>query len=354
MKRENSIDILRIIAFLGIVAIHVSGPFLSTYENNIDTLSEVYKFIVCLFNCIGRFGVPVFLMISGEFLLKNEKNADYKVFYKKSIKKLFIPTFIFSIIFFIYKIVIAIFNNNSIMGIIKYFVIGKSFYHMWYMYMLIGVYVFIPVLIKIKKEIGEEKFKLITYIYFPISIICLWTTKSTIQWNPGISVLYLSYVMLGYVISNNKKNKSKIKFWLFLIISLSFEILMSIILKFLINSGNNTKLQIQENTSPLSALAGIFMFLAFNYLRVEKDWIKISNLTFYGYIIHALILDIILKINIMILGKEYYLNVNPTVAIPSITIITFLLSLLFAYILKKIIKRFSKNENHPTNSVTKL
>ena len=346
MKREENIDLLRIVTFIGIIAIHVSGAFLGIYKNNIDTVNTLYKFTACLYNCIGRFGVPVFLMISGEFLLKNKKILNYKVFYEKSFKKIFLPTIIFSIVFFIYKIIINFLNNsNEIIEIIKNFIIGKPFYHMWYMYMLIGVYICIPILIKIKEKIGEKMFEKITYIYFSISIICLWTTDSTIQWNPGISVLYLSYVMIGYVISTKVREKSKLKFLIFTAISVCIELLMSIILEFLINSGYESKLQIQENTSPLSALAGIFIFIAFNYLKTEKNWFKLSNLTFYGYIIHALILDVILKINIIIFGKDFYLKMNPIIIIPCIIIIILILSFIFSYILQKMVKRIHNFNN---------
>ena len=36
------------------------------------------------------------------------------------------------------------------------FVKGRPYYHMWYLYMMIGVYMFVPILVFLKNQIGEK------------------------------------------------------------------------------------------------------------------------------------------------------------------------------------------------------
>jgi surface polysaccharide O-acyltransferase-like enzyme len=60
---------------------------------------DKYYIIESLFNMVSRFSVPIFVMLSGAFLLHKESNGDAKAFYKKSCKKLLVPTLIVMAVF---------------------------------------------------------------------------------------------------------------------------------------------------------------------------------------------------------------------------------------------------------------
>ena len=221
-SRENNYDLLRILCMIGVILIHVSA----TYLNNEAVLYNAGNYNgnqtiwISLFNCIGRFAVPCFLMLTGALLLNNPKNREYKYFYKKMINRIVMPTILFTIIYFLYRVIISLFGNGDIISIIKDTLKGKVFYHMWYMYMLFGVYLFIPIIIRFKDDIGEKKFKIVSIIFLPLAVLCLWISKFNVEWNVAKSFLELSYVMIGYIIANHFINKKYIYFWIFFIIGL--------------------------------------------------------------------------------------------------------------------------------------
>lgn len=71
--REKNYDILRIIAAFMVISIHVSAESVSY---NIAMPNSIFSF-GNFFNSFSRFGVPIFIMLSGAFLLTNPKNTNF-------------------------------------------------------------------------------------------------------------------------------------------------------------------------------------------------------------------------------------------------------------------------------------
>ncbi len=146
-KRNYSLDIARIIAALTVIMIHCSAPFVTGSQ----LFSSEFVF-GNMFDSISRIGVPLFLMISGALFLDEQKEVTLKGIISKNIKSLAIITIIWSVIYSVVKnIVFPFFDGgsinlkNAIGGIIN------GHYHMWYLYMIIGLYFIVPVLKKIIK-----------------------------------------------------------------------------------------------------------------------------------------------------------------------------------------------------------
>ena len=84
------LDILRGLAIILILFWHVSNNFPTNLTNWKCSIS---------FLALARIGIPLFLMISGALIL-NRKNSNIKDFFKKKIKRLFIPYILWVIIYF--------------------------------------------------------------------------------------------------------------------------------------------------------------------------------------------------------------------------------------------------------------
>ena len=78
--RESNFDLLRIISAFAVIILHVSYWFLKI--DDASAFSNCH-FLTLLLTSITRFAVPCFFMLSGAFILADERNADYKYFYKK-------------------------------------------------------------------------------------------------------------------------------------------------------------------------------------------------------------------------------------------------------------------------------
>lgn len=344
-NRLNNYDLLRILCAIGVTLIHVTGIYRLNTVALINQNEEInYTLIEAFFDCIGRFAVPVFLMLTGVFTLSNPKNKNFFYFYKKSIKNIFVPTIIFTILYIIYQIIISVtFKDIKVENIIKNVVLGEPYYHLWYMYMLIGVYILIPFIIRLKDDIGIKRFKIVSILFFPIAILSLWTTEFKFNWNFGMSFLYCSYLMIGYIISKSIKNKSLIKFIIFLMLGILLELFATYKVNDII-LGNEVKYTIQGPSSPIIALASVFIFIAFSNLEIKQNFYFISSLTFYIYLVHAGVLDVIKRIFRIFNIEKYFYYSNPYCAIPAFTIIVFILSILVSMLYIKFVKIFGKTK----------
>lgn len=147
-SRKNSYDLLRIISAFAVVLIHVNATI--TANANISLLNwSLGSFI----NTITRFSVPCFVMLSGALLLNNKKNANYSYFYRKSFYKIGIPLCIFTLLSLLFSMGTALIEKNSLIEVIKTYVSG-DFNNYWFMFMLIGLYFLVPIIIRIKKPLN--------------------------------------------------------------------------------------------------------------------------------------------------------------------------------------------------------
>ena len=129
IERNFTLDALRVIAILAVVMLHISANIVF---NNNDYYSN---FIVGnFFDSISRFAVPFFVIISGYFMLDDNKTFSIEKFTHKTLN-----LFILLIFWSAFYALVYDFHN-----FIHSFSYGH--YHLWYMYLIIGLYLITPVL----------------------------------------------------------------------------------------------------------------------------------------------------------------------------------------------------------------
>ncbi len=338
-SRDKNMDLLRIISAFMVVMIHVSGIYIVEYIENINV-----DFIIAdIFNSFARFAVPTFVMISGAFILKDSGNEDKKTIYKKMWKNIIIPTIIWSIIYFLINISMDIIQFILGVGEIDIktnllnWIQGKPLYHMWYLYMIIGMYLTVPYIFKVKNKLGERKFTIFGIVVLIVGMIISYITPVfwIFEW-----IKYIGYFILGYVIyiyaSQNKNNRKAIIFLMLALFFLTFVFISSeIIVRN--NLFNKDYVLVKHELSIFVLPATLCIFAAFSYKKESNfkiDVGKIANHTFNIYIIHA---GIILGINMI---RDLITQKLPQsiLYIPIMTTIVFMLSLGISIILKKLKK----------------
>jgi len=75
-ERNKNLDLLRVLASFMVILLHVSTKYV---VENIGS-PNLYFTIGNFFNSITRISVPIFVMLSGAFILDNVKNKDYEFF----------------------------------------------------------------------------------------------------------------------------------------------------------------------------------------------------------------------------------------------------------------------------------
>lgn len=144
-KRFIWIDYLRCIAIICVILCHVTETTVSLSIGNYFDISSGYN-IPLVFFAIGRIGVPFFILITGFLLLDREYNKEKRIsFWNKRVIHLFIIVEIWlAIYFFWYQ-----FYEKTPVSMGDYikemlFLRNCDMSHMWYMSMILGVYIFIP------------------------------------------------------------------------------------------------------------------------------------------------------------------------------------------------------------------
>lgn len=162
LSRESNFDLLRILSTFAVVMLHVSGRFLQTNEIGATTNCN---FSVMIVNHIVRFAVPCFLMLSGAFILDDERNADYKFFYKKSFKSIGITGLVFCLLYTLYSVTkltlsVCILHKhgldylmNELLVIMTKLLVGQPAGHLWYLFTLAGLYFATPFVIRLALDL---------------------------------------------------------------------------------------------------------------------------------------------------------------------------------------------------------
>ena len=145
MKKERVLypDAIRTLSCIFVIIIHVSGSN-AWYTLNVE---ENAWAVLMVYNAFVRSAVPLFVMISGIFLLEPSKNVGGKYLGRKIIHllKIYIVWSIFyGIVYSIENL--QIFQSQNVLNILQSIgtYIVESKYHLWFIPMLIGIYFLVP------------------------------------------------------------------------------------------------------------------------------------------------------------------------------------------------------------------
>lgn len=227
-QKENIawIDLLRIIACVIVVVAHSCDPYVAQFDNDrTEFLSGTF------IGSFMRVSVPLFVMITG--ILSLPIRQEMGTFYRKKIGRIIVPLVFWSlvlpIIYYAYFQFFASVNpasastNFSLIGTInKMYTFIFNFNYttipLWYLYMLIGLYLIMPIVSGWLKHATQKDLKLFLYIWGATLTIpylkmlapvlgyagnygntnlfgvCDWNTYGTFYYISG----FIGYIVLAY------------------------------------------------------------------------------------------------------------------------------------------------------------
>lgn len=300
-------DFLKIIACVAVIVIHATATII--YRENIYTNGWM---TANFYNSISRWAVPIFIMVSGLFFI----NFDLKKSLKMSLKTIKI-LFVWSFIYFVgnatlkNKFYIFDLDFKEIIVFIKNFLKGSISPHLWYLYMLVGLYLSMIFLKKIVENSNKRELQFfiaigfITYIVIPtitnfqiFSLLRTFTSKLYLN----MFGCYFVYLLLGYYINKyNIEKKYRIIFYIAAVFSLFLTYALTRHLSFIDNKINEI---FYGNSSINVFFVSVGVFLLFrniNFVTLKDNYKKciynIVNKTFGIYLVHQLVINTLNRFN---------------------------------------------------------
>lgn len=158
------LDVVRLVAMFTVVCCHCTDPF-NFYPGTAPDIEDI-KFWGAAYGAALRPCVPLFVMITGALLLPVK--GDVSVFYKKRIPRVFWPFLVWSVFYALFPWLLGVlgFSQDTLLMFFPYsdeaarsLSLGVSAeyvsqiplnfspigVHMWYIYLLIGLYLYLPV-----------------------------------------------------------------------------------------------------------------------------------------------------------------------------------------------------------------
>ncbi len=325
------VDFLRAIASFFVIMVHVEG------------MGGDLKWANIIYLILSRLGVPVFFMVSGFLLLS--KQEPLNAFFKKRIAKVLIPFFAWSIFYDIVWNQQLINTGTSFEHILTLFIRifrGPRAHHLWFLYPLIGLYIFTPVLRVFttnSKQRDIAYFIGVWLITVPIFAIVKYYTPLSFGFELQFASGYIGYYLLGLYLGRLESNKET---------NISFTVLFfaGFLLTFLIYMLNIPPEESIHRNVYRSYLSLNFIIMsvgAFGLLKstgnklsqAAKKPLAILGETSFGiYLVHLIVLNWIRQ-----WWETLNLSSTPMIslwAIPLITLLCFFTSFIIVRILKKI------------------
>lgn len=361
MKRERltNYDYLRVFATFAVVLLHVSALWIDF--RGLFKLHSIIN-IAYIYNDMTRFAVPCFLMLSGALLMRDSLNVSFKQFYWKAFIKLGVPTIIFTLIYTAYTyfaINYGIFpSKGTVFSILlNKLVRGTPLYHMWFMYMILWIYLFVPFVKIIKNNISK-------YDYTKMGIIlCIMATLSSfmssercVAWDIGKAFEYLSYFIMGDIIYTFWRDKCpplqdmNRKGYLYIAAGFIVEIYAGLSAIFKFNNYFRFSTAIFPTgligpLTPLATVASILIFIGFTMLKLNEEKVVriISDNSFNIYLIHALVIELVIRIPIFKLHLfDIFSNFSVAISLPLIAFVLFLIAHLLGMVYEAVYLRIYK------------
>lgn len=138
-KRMVHYDLLRIFAAFSVVMLHSAAQFWYT----LDVRSTEW-IIANSYDAVFRFGVPVFVMISGAMFLDRDYTLDVKRLYKHNILRMLVLYVVWSCLYGLYDCRNIDIQEAGIKAVFRELLYGR--YHLWFIPMIVGIYMLLPIL----------------------------------------------------------------------------------------------------------------------------------------------------------------------------------------------------------------
>jgi surface polysaccharide O-acyltransferase-like enzyme len=314
------------------VILHAAAPILYKFQ----TVTSTTWWTGNVYDSLTRWCVPIFFMLSGALLLNPKKIEKQSVFFKKRMSKVIIPLLAWSTFYLIVQI-----NREALLNdpfiITKAFFEGNVYYHLWFLYVIIGLYFILPVLRVYIVGASRRNLQYYLLLCFIVTSVFSYISKFheiAIDIQVEAATGYIGYFLLGYYLHNYELSKVTKGIMYFLALIACAVIIRGTYLLTVDNKGFFDGYFYHYQNMPVVFLS-IAVFILFKDIKIDLSrffLFSLINKTSLGiYLLHPYIYLLLLE-NYDIHGH----TIRAWAGIPLLAIFALLVSLVIVAILQKI------------------
>ena len=268
--RNSNLELLRIVAMIAIVCHHFAMHSGFQYLTGVITIEKVW---IQWLSIGGKFGVNLFMLISGYFLILSDNDLKFN-----RVAKLWGGVLFYSILF---TFLDYLFNPHSNVGIKEFIkmLIPFSRSTWWFATSYFFVFLFHPFINVFLKSLNKENYiKFLVTVFIFICIITTLFGGSGFGVSGGTFWLFYLYSVAAYIRLHmvNYRNQKFLIFGVFLYLCIfAFIILFDCFSLFFPFFENKITMLISES-NPIMFFCSIMVFIGFNNLKI-KDKSMIFN-----------------------------------------------------------------------------
>ena len=326
------LDNARIAAIFAVVWLHVAAALVTKTE-----LGSGYWWIGNGYDAAVRWSVPVFVMISGALLLDPARRDSLSDFYHKRMARIVWPILFWSAFFLLFSLLKGQIKGEPLSGmdLLGKLGQGRPYYHMWFLYMIVFLYLFTPFFRMVVAACSRRELAFLIGAGLLLaagkSIFSSWLAEPD-QFFPVWFLNYVPYFFLGYWIRTDARRPA-------------IPILAGVVLLCVLMTmfgfwwlANYRNLELGMYCYGYLSLTVIPMSVAMMYwLKAWQNPIfsaavtqKLSLLSFGVYLTHPIMLDMATFFGF---GPQ---RIHPLLAVPLLALLAFGASLLLSWLISQL------------------
>ncbi|MCR4787110.1 MAG: acyltransferase family protein [Lachnospiraceae bacterium] len=334
-KRKDYLDLLRILASYTVVIGHITTQYMYAVTPGSHEGISFRAYVVVCDMCI-----PLFCMISGALFLSRQ--IPIEKMFKKYILRIVLIFIFWSLL---YSVLFE--HSNGLGTLLSSFVRGYS--HLWFLYMIVGLYIVTPILAKIAQDETLLKYFIVIGVIFflvipeALQLLSLVSEKSaqylsSAYSNMGMQTVsgYALFYMLGYYL--DKLDKKKILPIPVLFICFIAALVIPILLNSVYCLHNDQEISILLSNFSVGNL--IRSSCAFLIVKHIYDWDNsgehpviffLGKISLGAYLIHQMV--------IILLNHKAGINsltFDPVYGVPLVSLIVFIIAYILSFLVSKI------------------
>ena len=333
-------DLLRIAAMAAVIVLHVCG---NNWQG--EDIHSLDWHLLNVFDSLVRWCVPGFVMLSGMFFLDPGRNVTYRSIFTKKLLRVFTAYVFWSVLYAAFTALLAWRGGTPETPLQIWLDVVYGHYHLWFLYMIMGLYLFSPILRRFISAASRRDLEYFLVLYFIFTLL-----MPAFHGVPGLQVLgnvsyrldiqalggYVGYFVAGYYFSHYELKPRTVRiFYVLGLLGLACTMGLTVLSSLEWQAPNEKWYQYFTPNVGLMSFA-IFLFfknkvtgkhLGQRGLRLCR---QVAEYSFGIYLVHAFFNN-----RLVSLGLDA-VTFTPLVAVPLATVLVFLASYLAIWLLAKI------------------